>query len=370
MPKVKTFPASTTPKPRQSSFFVVTDGKKRVLIPRPKTYQAATAAALRHFPHMDGLVTFQTDELDVCAGQFTDISPDIWELAIETISSVLIKAEPMPDNVKLPVTAAADHRGTISVVVCLSHDPEYSSQRMVVRPTTDFGKIKAAALQAFGKTGCPDDYRLTYDGGYPHLNDTLAGWDIEDGDTIDLFPVLKGGKPVIYLYSPHVVDASVRLTLTREWDLSVVYPWDVRTHPDGSLTEHTTGLDAAYVFWEALYLLYSNTNHEIPISPPASPVLGQPAPASFSPTTCDLTPADSVLLAVNEITPYLDAALRAMALHTEARTSFITYWLPALLKHQRVALRFVPQAEYETAARLDITPRPDVVTRVFMVFNV
>ena len=39
------------------------------------------------------------------------------------------------------------------------------------------------------------------------------------------------------------------------------------------------------------------------------------------------------------------------------------------MKHTHVALRFVPQAEYEQAARLIITPTPDIVTRVFMVFR-
>ncbi|KAJ7135617.1 hypothetical protein C8R44DRAFT_609525, partial [Mycena epipterygia] len=169
------------------------------------------------------------------------------------------------------------------------------------------------------------------------------------------------GKSVIYLFSPHVVDASVRLTLTREWDLSDIYPvvpakrtlggretiqWDVRTHPDSSLTERTTGLDVACLFWEALYHEPCN-----PV-PPRPPLLDQPAPASFSPTTCDLSPADTVVLAAIKITPYLDAAFRALGLQTEARTSFITYWLPALLKLEYVPLRFVPQAEYETAARL------------------
>ncbi|KAJ7121367.1 hypothetical protein C8R44DRAFT_919708, partial [Mycena epipterygia] len=136
----------------------------------------------------------------------------------------------------------------------------------------------------------------------------------------DLIPIQRGGKPGIYLFSPHVVDASVGLTLTREWNLSVIYPvvpakrapngretiqWDTRTHPDGSLTECTTSPDVAYLFWEAL------TNHTTPISPPDSPVLGQSAHASFSPTTCDLSPADSILLAVTEVTPYLDAAVHA-----------------------------------------------------------
>lgn len=45
------------------------------------------------------------------------------------------------------------------------------------------------------------------------------------------------------------------------------------------------------------------------------------------------------------------------------------YWLPSLLKHRFVALRFVPQAEYEQAAKLDVVPAPDVVLRCFMVFK-
>ena len=45
------------------------------------------------------------------------------------------------------------------------------------------------------------------------------------------------------------------------------------------------------------------------------------------------------------------------------------YWLPSLLKHEYVALRFVAQASYENAARMRISPAPDVVTRVFMLFR-
>ncbi len=41
------------------------------------------------------------------------------------------------------------------------------------------------------------------------------------------------------------------------------------------------------------------------------------------------------------------------------------YWLPSLLKHEYVALRFVAQSSYEKAAQMRISPTPDVVTRVF-----
>lgn len=46
-----------------------------------------------------------------------------------------------------------------------------------------------------------------------------------------------------------------------------------------------------------------------------------------------------------------------------------SYWLPSLLKHEHTALRFLPQAGYERAASLDITPKPDIVTRVLMLFQ-
>ncbi|KAJ7182242.1 hypothetical protein C8R43DRAFT_1092987 [Mycena crocata] len=229
---------------------------------------------------------------------------------------------------------------------------------------------------------CHDDYRFTNDDTWLRVgrDDTPASLDYAPGEELSfsVFRAQRGGKPVIYLFSPDIIDASVSLTLTREWELSVVYPvvpakpavgggetiqWSVHTHPDGSLTERSTGLDVAYLFWEAL------TNRGIPISPPGSPVLGQPLGEAFSPITCDLSPANSVLLTVSNMTPYLDQALQALGLHTEARTSFITYWLPSFLKHTHIALRFVPQAAYEAVARLDITPAPDVVTRVFMVFK-
>jgi len=45
------------------------------------------------------------------------------------------------------------------------------------------------------------------------------------------------------------------------------------------------------------------------------------------------------------------------------------YWLPSLLKHEYIALRFVAQASYEKAAQMSISPAPDVVTRVFMLFR-
>lgn len=37
------------------------------------------------------------------------------------------------------------------------------------------------------------------------------------------------------------------------------------------------------------------------------------------------------------------------------------------MKHSHVALRFVPQTSFDAAAPMVVTPKPDVVTRIFMV---
>lgn len=97
---------------------------------------------------------------------------------------------------------------------------------------------------------------------------------------------------------------------------------------------------------------------------------------------------DSIVISVDKVTVYLDKSLKALGLHTEARTSFITcvgmcvsehhtktdyyygsYWLPSILKHEYIALRFFPQLAYERAAPLSLSPQPDIVTRVFMLFR-
>jgi len=76
-----------------------------------------------------------------------------------------------------------------------------------------------------------------------------------------------------------------------------------------------------------------------------------------------------VLLPTDEVAAYLDKALAALTLHTEARTSFITYWLPCMVIHEFIAFTFLPQSAYDAAARLEVTPIPDAVVRVFMLFK-
>ena len=114
---------------------------------------------------------------------------------------------------------------------------------------------------------------------------------------------------------------------------------------------------------------------------------------TFDPARPSVNPGDSILLPISKVPSYLDAVIKALALHIEARTSFLTlrilftlpthqrfrggetdkdflarFWLPDMPKYNYIALRFVAKDAYEKAASLRIAPTPNVVTRVFMLF--
>ena len=80
-------------------------------------------------------------------------------------------------------------------------------------------------------------------------------------------------KPVIYLYPPsRLSNVTVELLLTSSWRFSAIYPlprttgekqqldahfltWTVDAEPDGRLVDKTSGVEVAYLYWEATYVI-------------------------------------------------------------------------------------------------------------------
>lgn len=87
---------------------------------------------------------------------------------------------------------------------------------------------------------------------------------IEDA-AFQVFGRQYGRKPVIYIFSPKDMEVRIELSLTSSWKFTALYPvvpikvwrnkdiitWDIHTKTDGTLTELNTGLDVAYLYWEA-----------------------------------------------------------------------------------------------------------------------
>ena len=147
-------------------------------------------------------------------------------------------------------------------------------------------------------------------------------------------------KPVIYLHPTEETDVSVRLRLNG--DLTVSYPaypadgWFVTTSPDGTLTD-STGRSYDSLFWEAEL----HTEYDL---------------------------SSGFCVKGEDTAAFLEETLSALGLSELEANAFIVYWLPRMLQNPYNLITFQTTA-YTDAAELDITPTPDTVIRVFMVWQ-
>ncbi|KAK1233446.1 hypothetical protein PQX77_003398 [Marasmius sp. AFHP31] len=377
-------PKASTSKKVKSSLNLLalapSDGSTRAkLIPRPVSYIDAVNLARKHFKICRGYdVVLETDELDICNGEMLEITEDVWEVIRDNLGRLYFDERRLDQE----ETYANIFKSFASTSTPAANSTVQRSRR--IRTT---GSKNASS----GICAVLTDERAGYSSGYAtSVSQREKTRRRTEHQRLQHSPSKRHSpscdtpcQPVIYLFSPRGIKARVRLGLVRGWEFSAIYPvvpikrpeaampgkihqsleWIVETRQDGSMLEKTTDLEVAYLFWEA------HTCEDPAPSPPPSPRLEEFNGSRFVPTDARVTPEDSVLFSIQDLPQHLDKALKALSLHTEARTSFITYWLPSFLKYKYIALRFLPQDEYEAAAPLDITPSPDVVTRILMLFQ-
>ncbi|KAK0492922.1 hypothetical protein EDD18DRAFT_1289840 [Armillaria luteobubalina] len=364
-------------------YLVATNGSTSVFVRRSDAvwYQDLVTLLVGLFPSvsLDGVVV-QTNELDVCAGRYVDIPPNLWQEISPEIQNIRVISRPPPKRPPTPPPSISIHVQSPS-----------GETRTVSLPSSASTYDLKAVIQKSGGTPVRVQV-LAYDGQSLKDDSKLSEYGISDKATVYLqlqqnepavipgsVPIVGGRrmrKPVIYLFSPHPIHVTVRVSLVDSWTFNAVYPsvpikdtelgqsivWAVDTHEDHSLTT-IAGTRVSYLFWEA----EPKRGVLSPPSPPSSPRNATVVP--FDPMYPQVNNENSVVLRSSQAAEYLDRALSALCLHVEARTSFITYWLPEILKHNYVALHFLPQASYSHAAPLEVSPKPDIVTRVFMLFS-
>ena len=150
----------------------------------------------------------------------------------------------------------------------------------------------------------------------------------------------RDAKPVIYLYPEE--ETAVTVALDYGGTLTCTYPaaqdrvWTVTASPDGTLRDEE-GQEYSYLFWEGTCA----------------------ASYDFSEGFC-VSGADTAA--------FLEEALSSLGLNRREANEFIVYWLPQMEQNPYNLISFQAEA-YTDHARLEISPRPDSVLRVFMAWK-
>ena len=146
-------------------------------------------------------------------------------------------------------------------------------------------------------------------------------------------------KPVLYLYPEVVTDVSVKLDY--DGRLTCTYPaygdgWHVTASPDGTLTDET-GQIYNYLYWEG----ETDTQYDL---------------------------SSGFCIKGEDTAAFLEDALGKLGLNRREANEFIVFWLPRMQDNPYNIIAFQEEA-YTDSAKLEITPSPDTVIRVFMVYK-
>ncbi len=159
-------------------------------------------------------------------------------------------------------------------------------------------------------------------------------------DTTTTPPIAFTEKPVIYLYPEKETKVTVKLDYKGK--LLCTYPpyndlWHILAHPDGTLTNLADGKEYSYLFWDGI----------------------DDAEYDLSRGYC---------VKGEDTADFLRKILSEMGLTPREANEFIVYWLPRMQQNPYNLITFQKEA-YTEIAPLAITPKPDSMLRVFMVYQ-
>lgn len=147
------------------------------------------------------------------------------------------------------------------------------------------------------------------------------------------------GKPVIYLYPQTPTDCTVTLDYD---DFVYTYPaynggWNVTAYPDGRLVNKADGTEHYYLFWDGSKRI-------------------------------DWRFDSGFCVKGSETEEFLRKVLPYMGLTAREYNDFITYWVPKLAGSPYNLITFAGE-QYEQLAPLTVSPAPDSILRVHMVYK-
>ena len=147
-------------------------------------------------------------------------------------------------------------------------------------------------------------------------------------------------KPLIYLYPEQEIDVEVKLG--KKELLTTTYPeyidgWKVTAKPNGDLVDKKGRI---------YYGLYWEGNNSI-----------------------EDTYEDGFVVEKNSIVSFLEEKLALLGLNEREANEFIIYWKPILEKNEYNLIRFADIDTINEQMPLDVSPTPDTVIRVLMIYK-
>lgn len=149
-------------------------------------------------------------------------------------------------------------------------------------------------------------------------------------------------KPIIYLYPEETTEVAVLLGAPDK--ITCSYPkyisgWNVKAEPNGDLVDLDTGKDLYALYYE------SENIYDYKIEEEGFVVKGE------------------------DTAEFLEEKLAILGLTPREAEEFIVYWLPKLEANKYNYIRFASQEEIERNMPLNISPEPDTLIRVIMVYK-
>ena len=145
-------------------------------------------------------------------------------------------------------------------------------------------------------------------------------------------------KPVIYFYPEK--ETKIKVSLDLNGELTCTYPeykngWEITAKPDGTLIDKY-GKEYNYLYWEG------TTKEKF----------------DFSEGFC---------IKGKDTAEFLENALSDLGLNRKEANEFIVYWLPRMQNNKYNIISFQTD-KYTENAKLNISPAPDNLIRVFMAY--
>jgi hypothetical protein len=149
-------------------------------------------------------------------------------------------------------------------------------------------------------------------------------------------------KPVIYVYPKE--ETKVKIELDVNGKLGFTYPlykdgWNFTATPDGNITINNN--QYSYLFWESEMPKYA----------------------------IDRNDKTGFLVSTDTLLPFLENSLSQMGFNSKESADFITFWYPRMMVNEKNHIKFLFNESCDAYAALKITPQPDHIFRVGMVWT-